>query len=38
MYAVQKPDYRFPEDFVYFSRTDIDDSCIFVRTDSPTRI
>lgn len=35
MYAVQKPDYRFPEDFVYFSRTDIDDSCIFVRTDSP---
>jgi tripartite-type tricarboxylate transporter receptor subunit TctC len=24
MYAVQKPNYRFPEDFIYFSRTDID--------------
>ena len=34
MYAVQKPDYRFPEDYIYFCRTDIDDSCIFVRTDS----
>jgi tripartite-type tricarboxylate transporter receptor subunit TctC len=35
MYAVQKPDYRFPEDFIYFSRMDIDDSCIFVKRDSP---
>ena len=35
MYAVQKPDYRFPEDFIYFCRIDIDDSCIFVRNDSP---
>ena len=34
MYATQKPDYRFPEDFIYFCRTDIDDSCIFVRKDS----
>jgi tripartite-type tricarboxylate transporter receptor subunit TctC len=35
MYALQKPPYKFPEDFVYFCRTDIDDSCIFVRTQSP---
>jgi tripartite-type tricarboxylate transporter receptor subunit TctC len=35
MYAVQKPDYRFPQDFVYFSRMDIDDSCLFVKRDSP---
>src|SRR3712207_1612779 len=35
MYAVQKPDYRFPQDFVYFSRMDIDDSVIFVKRDSP---
>jgi Tripartite tricarboxylate transporter family receptor len=35
MYAIQKPDYKFPEDFIYFSRTDIDDSCIFVKRDSP---
>jgi tripartite-type tricarboxylate transporter receptor subunit TctC len=35
MYSVQKPDYRFPQDFIYFSRMDIDDSCIFVKRDSP---
>jgi tripartite-type tricarboxylate transporter receptor subunit TctC len=35
MYAVQKPNYKFPEDFIYFGRTDIDDSCIFVKRDSP---
>jgi tripartite-type tricarboxylate transporter receptor subunit TctC len=35
MYAVQKPNYKFPEDFIYFSRMDIDDSCIFVKRDSP---
>jgi tripartite-type tricarboxylate transporter receptor subunit TctC len=35
MYVVQKPGYRFPEDFVYFSRMDVDDSCIFVKRDSP---
>lgn len=35
MYTVQKPDYRFPQDFVYFCRMDIDDSCIFVRRESP---
>ncbi len=35
MYAVQNPDYKFPQDYIYFCRTDIDDSCIFVRADSP---
>ncbi len=35
MYAVQKPDYKFPQDFIYFCRTDIDDSCIFARRESP---
>jgi tripartite-type tricarboxylate transporter receptor subunit TctC len=35
MYATQKPNYRFPQDFIYFCRTDIDDSCVFVRKDSP---
>ncbi len=34
MYATQKPDYKFPDDFIYFCRTDIDDSCVFVRKDS----
>lgn len=34
MYATQKPDYKFPEDYIYFCRTDVDDSCIFVRKDS----
>ena len=29
MYALQNPKYRFPEDFQYFCRTDIDDSVVF---------
>lgn len=29
MYALQKPGYRFPQDFQYFCRTDIDDSVVF---------
>jgi tripartite-type tricarboxylate transporter receptor subunit TctC len=29
MYALQKPPYRFPEDYQYFCRTDIDDSVMF---------
>src|ERR687895_223395 len=29
MYALEKPNYRFPEDFQYFCRTDIDDSVVF---------
>jgi tripartite-type tricarboxylate transporter receptor subunit TctC len=35
MYATQKPAYRFPEDYIYFCRTDTDDSCVFVRKQSP---
>ncbi|WGF89568.1 tripartite tricarboxylate transporter substrate-binding protein [Marinivivus vitaminiproducens] len=34
MYAVQEPDYTFPDDYIYFCRTDIDDSAVFVRRDS----
>ncbi len=35
MYAIQKPPYRFPEDYQYFCRLDVDDSVIFVnRTES----
>jgi tripartite-type tricarboxylate transporter receptor subunit TctC len=37
MYALQKPKFRFPEDLVYFCRIDVDDSCVFVRADSPFR-
>ena len=35
MYALGKPKYRFPEDYQYFCRTDIDDSVVFVRRQSP---
>jgi tripartite-type tricarboxylate transporter receptor subunit TctC len=35
MYVIQKPDYNFPRDFVYFSQVEIDDSCIFVNRNSP---
>ena len=35
MYVTQRPDYKFPEDFTYFCRTDIDDSCVFVRREAP---
>jgi tripartite-type tricarboxylate transporter receptor subunit TctC len=35
MYALQKPPYRFPEDFQYFCRLDVDDSIVFVRNESP---
>lgn len=34
MYATQKPAYKYPEDFTYFCRTDIDNSCVFVRRNS----
>jgi tripartite-type tricarboxylate transporter receptor subunit TctC len=37
MYALQKPKFRFPEDLVYFCRIDVDDSCVFVRRESPFR-
>ncbi len=35
MYALQKPPYRFPEDYQYFCRLDVDDSIVFVRSESP---
>lgn len=35
MYALQKPAYRFPEDYQYFCRTDIDDSVVFALRKSP---
>ena len=35
MYALQKPAYKFPDDYTYFCGTDVDDSCVFVRTQSP---
>lgn len=34
MYATQNPDYTFPDDYFYFCRTDVDDSCVFVRAES----
>jgi tripartite-type tricarboxylate transporter receptor subunit TctC len=34
MYALQKPPYRFPEDFQYFCRLDVDDSIMFVNRES----
>lgn len=37
MYVVQRPNYKFPDDYFYFCRVDIDDGCIFVRADSPFR-
>lgn len=37
MYALQDPKYKFPQDFVYFCGLDIDDSCVFVRKESPFR-
>jgi tripartite-type tricarboxylate transporter receptor subunit TctC len=35
MYALQRPPYRFPEDYQYFCRLDVDDSVVFVRRQSP---
>jgi len=37
MYALQRPRFRFPEDITYFCRIDVDDSCVFVRANSPFR-
>jgi len=34
MYALQKPPYKFPEDYQYFCRLDVDDSVLFVRKES----
>lgn len=35
MYALQKPPYRFPQDYQYFCRLDVDDSVVYVRRQSP---
>lgn len=35
MYVLNKPKYKFPEDYFYFCRIDIDDSSVYVRADSP---
>ena len=35
MYVLQKPNYKFPGDYVYFNRCDVDPSVIWVRKDSP---
>ncbi len=35
MYALQRPPYRFPQDYQYFCRLDVDDSVVFVRRNSP---
>jgi tripartite-type tricarboxylate transporter receptor subunit TctC len=37
MYALQKPPYRFPQDYQYFCRVDVDDSVVFVRQKSAFR-
>jgi tripartite-type tricarboxylate transporter receptor subunit TctC len=34
MYALQKPPYKFPEDYQYFCRLDVDDSIVFVNRNS----
>jgi tripartite-type tricarboxylate transporter receptor subunit TctC len=34
MYALQKPSYRFPQDYQYFCRLDVDDSVVFVNRQS----
>ena len=34
MYALQKPPYRFPQDYQYFCRLDVDDSVIFASKQS----
>ena len=37
MYALQKPSYKFPQDFQYFCRLDVDDSVIFAGRQSKFR-
>jgi tripartite-type tricarboxylate transporter receptor subunit TctC len=37
MYALRNPKYKFPEDYQYFCRTDVDDSVIFVSAKSKIR-
>ncbi|HEY8486110.1 MAG TPA: tripartite tricarboxylate transporter substrate-binding protein [Limnochordales bacterium] len=35
--ALERPSFRFPEDFHYFCQVDVDDSVVFVRRDSRFR-
>lgn len=35
MYVLNKPKYRFPEDYFYFCRIDVDDSSVYARAESP---
>jgi len=35
MYALQEPDYKFPEDYIYFATIDADPAVIWVQNDSP---
>jgi tripartite-type tricarboxylate transporter receptor subunit TctC len=35
MYALENPKYKFPDDYFYFCRIDIDDSAVWVREESP---
>ena len=35
--ALERPPFRFPEDFHYFCQVDVDDSVVFVRRESPFR-
>jgi len=35
MYVLQKPNYKFPGDYVYFARLDVEPCAIWVRADSP---
>ena len=35
MYVLQEPDYKFPEDYVYFATMDSDPAVLWVRKDGP---
>ena len=35
MYYLQKPDYNFPEDYVYFANINVDPAVMWVKKDSP---
>ncbi|HJS30977.1 MAG TPA: tripartite tricarboxylate transporter substrate-binding protein [Alphaproteobacteria bacterium] len=35
MYVLQSPKYKFPDDYFYFCRIDVDDSSLYVRAESP---
>lgn len=34
MYLLQKPNYKYPQDYIYFCRVSVDDSCLFVAKNS----